>query len=187
LGAELVASVAAAAPRDAASSEDASDGDNELPTADANVHSWDDNGSDVEDAWLGTEIRAGRCKAGSVCSVEVRVEEPDVDAGADHASLGRAHDEPPHAPRTTAFASRDSFAPSSLMATPEVWDVSEIDVGQVFLRAVSYRLPVRVGPDDEIPGSIMHPAVRDWQLAPELAALERRTVKQIVVDILADV
>ncbi|EKM48819.1 uncharacterized protein PHACADRAFT_202355 [Phanerochaete carnosa HHB-10118-sp] len=103
------------------------------------------------------------------------------------ASLGRAHDRPLHALRTAAFTSRDSFAPSSLMATPEVWDVSEIDVGQVFLRAVSYRLPVRVGPNDKILGSIMHPAVRDWQPAPELPTPERRTAKQIVVGILANV
>ncbi|EKM48594.1 uncharacterized protein PHACADRAFT_202626, partial [Phanerochaete carnosa HHB-10118-sp] len=62
----------------------------------------------------------------------------------------------------------------------------EIDVGRVFPHEVSYRLHVRAGPDDEILGSVIHPAVRD-QPAPELVAPERGTVKQIIVGILADV
>ena len=52
-----------------------------------------------------------------------------------------------------------------------------------------YRLRVRAGPDDEILGTIMHPAVRDPPAQGEAvkAPPERKTVKQIVVGILADV
>ncbi|EKM49323.1 uncharacterized protein PHACADRAFT_265684, partial [Phanerochaete carnosa HHB-10118-sp] len=102
-GTELIASVAAAP------SEDTSENDDELRTSHANVH--------FEDAWLGAEIHAGRRKMGSVRSVEVHVKGPDVDARADHASPGRAHDGPPRA------------------AHGGVWDVSEIDAERVFPRA----------------------------------------------------
>ncbi|EKM49070.1 uncharacterized protein PHACADRAFT_265868 [Phanerochaete carnosa HHB-10118-sp] len=133
LGAELIASVAAAAP-----SKDTSEDDDELRTAHANVHLWNDDGGDGKDAWLGAKIHAGHRKMGSVRSVEVHVKGPDVDAGPIMPPLV-AHTTGHHTPRTAAFASHDSFAPSSLMAplpsAPEVWDVSEIDAERVFPRA----------------------------------------------------
>ncbi|EKM49313.1 uncharacterized protein PHACADRAFT_265696 [Phanerochaete carnosa HHB-10118-sp] len=85
LGAELIASVTATP------SEDTSEDDDELRTAHANVHLWNDDGGDGEDAWRGAEIHTGRRKMGSVRSVEVHVKGPDVDAGADHASPAGTH------------------------------------------------------------------------------------------------
>ena len=74
---------------------------------------------------------------------------------------------------------------------PEVWDVSEEDVARIFPRVVSHRVRVRNGPDDEVLGSVMFPAV-----PPEAATMvgegvrlgwERKSVKEILVRILADV
>ena len=75
---------------------------------------------------------------------------------------------------------------SPLPLPPEVWDVSEVDIGRVFPRVVSHRVRVRSGPDDEILGSIMHPAVRQHPPS-EVPSADRKTVKQIIVGILADV
>ncbi|KAI0633228.1 hypothetical protein C8Q77DRAFT_772367 [Trametes polyzona] len=88
-------------------------------------------------------------------------------------------------------------------AWPEVWDVSEEDVARVFPRAVSHRLRVRDGPDDEVLGSVMWPAVPPDSGAalggvddtPRMDSLrggpamgwERKSVKEILVRILADV
>ncbi|GJE92727.1 hypothetical protein PsYK624_088830 [Phanerochaete sordida] len=192
LGAELVCAVAAApaAPSTRASESAADDDSDEARTEDA--HAW----GAADDAWLGAELRAGRRKASSVRSVEVRVEGPEHSAPPTPTPTpqadGRRRDTPgvPHA----AFASRESFAPtgsflSPLPLAPEVWDASEVDVGRVFPRVVSHRLRVRTGPDDEILGSIMHPAVREVPAQGEAvkAQPERKTVKQIVVGILADV
>ncbi|KZT71837.1 hypothetical protein DAEQUDRAFT_665359 [Daedalea quercina L-15889] len=75
---------------------------------------------------------------------------------------------------------------------PEVWDVSEVDVARIFPRVVSHRLRVRDGPDDEILGSVMYPAVSIWrgasaQQSKGVPVWERRTVKDVLVEILADV
>ncbi|CCL98695.1 uncharacterized protein FIBRA_00698 [Fibroporia radiculosa] len=80
----------------------------------------------------------------------------------------------------------------ALPQSTEVWDVSEVDVARVFPRVVSHRLSVRSGPDDEITGSVMWPAVDTHALSTEgtLGAgveWERRTVKDVLVEILADV
>lgn len=78
-------------------------------------------------------------------------------------------------------------------AWPEVWDVSEEDVARIFPRVVSHRLRVRDGPDDEILGSVMWPAVPvESGAGAEVAAgvkmgWERKTVKEILVRVLADV
>lgn len=81
---------------------------------------------------------------------------------------------------------------------PDVWDVSEVDIARIFPRIVSHRLSVRSGPEDEILGSIMFPAVGKH---PGLSFSDgdgegheeesdghvRKTVKEILVAILADV
>ena len=63
---------------------------------------------------------------------------------------------------------------------------------RVFPRVVSHRLRVRDGPDHEILGSVMHPAVgiprdRGSGQSDEEPMWERRTVKEALVEILADV
>ncbi|TFY62564.1 hypothetical protein EVJ58_g3777 [Rhodofomes roseus] len=75
---------------------------------------------------------------------------------------------------------------------PEVWDVSEVDIARIFPRVVSHRLRVRDGPDHEILGSVMYPAVDTPRVSnakqpEEEPAWERRTVKDVLVEILADV
>lgn len=183
LGAELITTIAAAPP-DAASESQGPSSDDELRTEDEHGLAWD-----RESAWLGAELRAGRRKASSLRSVEVRIQGPDGEHDHVH-EQGHGHDHNHQQPRMTAFASRDDFVPRSFMSPlplpPEVWDVSEVDIGRVFPRVVSHRLRVRSGPDDEILGSIMHPAVRD-RPPSEAASADRQTVKQIVVGILADV
>ncbi|EED79246.1 predicted protein [Postia placenta Mad-698-R] len=73
-----------------------------------------------------------------------------------------------------------------------VWDVSEVDVARVFPRIVSHHLRVRGGPDEEILGSINWPAVEhlpDGGPNPRLdgSVYERKTVKEVLVQILGDV
>ncbi|RDX42725.1 hypothetical protein OH76DRAFT_1410893 [Lentinus brumalis] len=78
-------------------------------------------------------------------------------------------------------------------AWPEVWDVSEEDVARIFPRVVSHRLRARDGPDDEVLGSVMWPAVPfESGAGAEVAAgvklgWERKSVKEVLVRILADV
>ena len=114
-----------------------------------------------------------------------------------------------HAPNTPRQTSHSGFhsrfdsqgqAATSIPLPPveEEWDVSEVDIARVFPRVVSHRLSVRHGPDDEILGSVMFPAVvhdipstdpRATVVAidDQHKTLIRRTVKQILVGILADV
>ncbi|KAI0358549.1 hypothetical protein OH77DRAFT_1420949 [Trametes cingulata] len=96
----------------------------------------------------------------------------------------------------------EALAQAMARAWPEVRDVSEEDVARIFPRAVSHRLRVRDGPHDEILGSVMWPAV-SLEGAAAAAALgsaeesperegqrlgwERKSVKEILVRILADV
>ncbi|OCH93753.1 hypothetical protein OBBRIDRAFT_789953 [Obba rivulosa] len=76
-----------------------------------------------------------------------------------------------------------------------IWDVSEIDIARIFPRVVTHRLCVRNGPADEILGSVMFPAVpaafgagADGEEGQDgVNAFERRSVKNILVGILADV
>lgn len=177
IGAELVTTVAAAPTLDAPSMDSQeSHTDEELRTEDEHGLSWERN---TETEWLGAELKMGRRKASSIRSVEVRIQGPDGPEGE---------------PRSTPLESRESLTPgfgvgsfmSPLPLPPEVWDVSEVDIGRIFPRVVSHRLRVRSGPDDEILGSIMHPAVHN-QPHSNFQPHERKTVKQIIVGILADV
>ncbi|KAI0075785.1 hypothetical protein K474DRAFT_1663891 [Panus rudis PR-1116 ss-1] len=83
---------------------------------------------------------------------------------------------------------------------PEIWDVSEVDIARVFPRVVSHRLRVRDGPEDEILGSLMFPAVESAKTRVMMAAaatategdnkdavVPRKSVKEILVEILAEV
>jgi len=65
-----------------------------------------------------------------------------------------------------------------------VLDVSEADVARIVPRVVSHRVRVRDGPEDEVLGSAVFGAVGKWELEEKW---ERSTVKDIVVQILADV
>ncbi|PCH36087.1 hypothetical protein WOLCODRAFT_91845 [Wolfiporia cocos MD-104 SS10] len=79
--------------------------------------------------------------------------------------------------------SLDVGSPGQMMLAPEVWDVSEVDIARVFPRVVSHRLRVRDGPADEILGSLMWPAAG----AEDAGKWERKTVKEVLIEILADV
>ncbi|KAI0823616.1 hypothetical protein BC628DRAFT_1411399 [Trametes gibbosa] len=127
--------------------------------------------------------------------VRVSVEQSDGDSAFDDMRPGDGGASPPEA-QALAMA----------RAWPEVWDVSEEDVARVFPRAVSHRLRVRDGPDDEVLGSVMWPAVPPEGNAAAAATFggvggsprvdlpgngtmgwDRRSVKEILVRILADV
>ncbi|EPT04620.1 hypothetical protein FOMPIDRAFT_1027867 [Fomitopsis schrenkii] len=89
----------------------------------------------------------------------------------------------------TPTLSAPTPAPAKLQ---EVWDVSEVDIARIFPRVVSHRLRVRDGPDHEILGSVMYPAANIPQdnaagQSGDEPAWERRTVKDVLVEILADV
>lgn len=169
VGAELVATVAAAPPR--ADTDSHTDDDDAPHTIDtAHALGWAD-----EPAWLGVELRAGTRKDASVRSIE----------GGVHVQV-RVYDEPGGGGGGGGSFAGGGSLPASLPLPPEVWDVSEVDIGRVFPRVVSHRVRVRSGPDDEILGSIMHPAVHQLP-APEGPPADRKTVKQIIVGILADV
>ena len=76
--------------------------------------------------------------------------------------------------------------------SPEAWDVSEVDIARIFPRVTSHRLRVREGPDEEVLGSLVWPAVEGMprigeQVSPAEETWERRTVKEILVSVLADV
>ncbi|KAK7692351.1 hypothetical protein QCA50_003976 [Cerrena zonata] len=70
---------------------------------------------------------------------------------------------------------------------PQIWDVSEVDIARIFPRVVSHRLKVREGPDDEILGSLMFPAVDRGVVQNRGVVRSRRSVKEILVEVLADV
>ena len=78
---------------------------------------------------------------------------------------------------------------------PLIWDVSEVDIARIFPRVVSHRLKVRDGPDDEILGSLMFPAAQRSSTQSRGATIgvdrperwSRRSVKEILVEVLADV
>ncbi|KAI0339910.1 hypothetical protein BDW22DRAFT_554772 [Trametopsis cervina] len=78
---------------------------------------------------------------------------------------------------------------AALPPQPAVWDVSEVDVGKIFPRVVSHRLRIRAGPDDEILGSVMFPAAQaeEGPASDRFRGPEDKTVKQVIVGILADV
>ncbi|KAI0775817.1 hypothetical protein BD413DRAFT_602979 [Trametes elegans] len=171
----------------------------------AAAESFDDS-SWTEDGWRSAESLTGRTHANgfaqnkngdefvNVNGVRVRVNGDDVSDGESGASglyddgTGGGGLSPPEA-----------LAVAMARAWPEVWDVSEEDVARIFPRVVSHRLRVRDGPDDEVLGSVMWPAVPpDGAVDDDSPALggpqggvkmtwERKTVKEILVRILADV
>lgn len=72
----------------------------------------------------------------------------------------------------------------------EVMDISEVDVAKVVPRVVSHRVRVRDGPQDEVLGNVMFCAVGPpptYKPPEEDLEWERRTVKDIIVEVLADV
>lgn len=224
LGAELVAEVAATAaggavgpggPPGASSVDLRTESDEDsLEWGKARAgHGHGDEDADADDAWLAEELRMSARKASSVRSVEVRVQLPSSapsDADADSRShlakvpsrgdalsdiaidlnLGRNDD-------ADSDEERPSPSPPSETRRPQVWDVSEIDVAKVFPRVVSHRVRMREGPDDEILGSVMFPAVPialsrssaepSRPVSAGAQGDEERTVKQVLISVLADV
>ena len=85
------------------------------------------------------------------------------------------------------------LSPPPVIRAPQVWDVSEVDLAKVFPRVASHRVRMRAGPDDEILGSVMFPAVpvppssRRRESEQEDPLGEDKTVKQVLISILADV
>lgn len=175
LGSELVSTVAAvsAANGDARHSEDTRSEDVlSSPTEEASSLGWDK----AEDEWLGAELQIGRQKASSVRSLEIRVNGQLAPGG--HSVLFDGQSE--------GDGSRTDLL-SALPRQPEVWDISEADIGKVFPRIVSHRLRMRTGPDDEVLGGVMFPAVQDGPAPDRVRGIEDKTVKQVIIGILADV
>ncbi|KAI0675401.1 hypothetical protein C8Q78DRAFT_1012230 [Trametes maxima] len=172
-----------------------------------------DDGSWTEDGWRSVESLSGRTRANGSAHKEVD-DFPGVDGirvqvdGADPSDIGSrpsgAYED--FVSADVASSPPDALALAVARAWPEVWDVSEEDVARVFPRAVSHRLRVRDGPDDEVLGSVMWPAVAPEgaaagvvcggvQESPDLGGSgatvrmgwERRSVKETLVRILADV
>lgn len=196
IGAELVVEVAAMATNgDAGGNGNGSvggDTDGGLRTpGDEDSDSLDWGKSPGEDQWLGDELRMSKRKASSVRSIEVRVQIPE-DAHPEDAPFGDGSSSVENGLRT-------GFSPP-LARPPEVWDVSEVDIAKIFPRVVSHRVRMRSGPDDEILGSIMFPAVPvsmsrqsstssdgDQRDGSDEQFDSEKTVKQVLISILADV
>lgn len=170
LGTELVSTVAATPYATGASTDGSATTGAETQTDEDDGMSWARGGGEDEHEWLGAELRRGTHKASSIRSLEVRIQRPDGDSRFTKSSDSLA----------------DSFL-DPLPPPPEVWDVSEVDIARIFPRVVSHRVRVRVGPDDEILGSIVCPAVGARLQPGDGPAVERKTVKQVLVGILADV
>ncbi|KAI0084911.1 hypothetical protein BDY19DRAFT_968820 [Irpex rosettiformis] len=181
VGADLVSAVAASSTANgyvrhseetSSTTEDASSG-----------LGWDK----TEDEWLGAELEMGRQKASSVRSVRIRVNDDDDE---EH-RLTPGHQTHLFDDRSEMNGSRTDLL-ASLPRQPQVWDVSEADIGKVFPRVVSHRLRMRAGLDDEVLSGAMFPAAAanvgeggrqtDGGRGPE-----DKTVKQIIISILADV
>ena len=70
--------------------------------------------------------------------------------------------------------------------------MSEVDIAKVFPRVVSHRVRMRNGPDDEILGGVMFPAVpvsrsSSGSDGEKDGLFEEQTVKQVLISVLADV
>ncbi|KAJ7693305.1 hypothetical protein B0H17DRAFT_1059662 [Mycena rosella] len=83
----------------------------------------------------------------------------------------------------------DGAEPPARAREPEVLEVSGADVARIAPRAMTHRLRVRDGPQDEVFGSAMFPAVpadrADTNVFPDAGG--RSTIKEILVRILAEV
>ncbi|EIW62645.1 uncharacterized protein TRAVEDRAFT_68983 [Trametes versicolor FP-101664 SS1] len=165
-----------------------------------------DDASWTEDGWRSVEslTRSGRIKAeflGVDNGVRVRVNGDSVHSDGASALSGMYGDG-----GGSGASPPEAQALAMARAWPEVWDVSEEDVARVFPRAVSHRLRVRDGPDDEVLGSVMWPAVPPEGAAAAAAMCgavvdgspqpdglgrpmgwDRKTVKEILVRVLAEV
>lgn len=119
--------------------------------------------------------------------MEVHVQAPDTPRSGRHGNGMPSH-----------FDSDSQTRAASSVPLPPVeekWDVSEVDIARIFPRVVSHRLTVRRGPDDEILGSVMFPAVthdippldQRTSILTVREPFARRTVKEILIGILADV
>ncbi|KAI0645802.1 hypothetical protein C8Q79DRAFT_1052969 [Trametes meyenii] len=169
-----------------------------------------DDGTWTEDGWRSVESLSGRTRANGFAHSKETDDYPGVDRirvqvnGSDPSDV---ESRPSGAYEGFVSADVELSPPDALAlamarAWPEVWDVSEEDVARVFPRAVSHRLRVRNGPDDEVLGSVMWPAVTPsggmcgggQSESPELGGTgavamgwERKSVKEILVRVLADV
>ncbi|KAI0663422.1 hypothetical protein C8Q70DRAFT_907370, partial [Cubamyces menziesii] len=171
-----------------------------------------DEASWTEDGWRSAESLTGRSQANgfarrkgsddyaSMDGIRVRV---GVDGENSVSERSDAFDD--MIPAGDVLSPPEALAKAVAGMWPERWDVSEEDVARIFPRVVSHRLRVRDGPDDEVLGSIMWPAVMPEgaaaaaamgnvegspdidAAAPARMGWERKTVKEILVRVLADV
>ncbi|KAJ7091116.1 hypothetical protein C8R44DRAFT_817080 [Mycena epipterygia] len=81
---------------------------------------------------------------------------------------------------------RGDGVPRTREPEAEVLEVSEADIARIAPRVMTHRLRVRDGPQDEVLGSAMFPAVSEDSGAV-LEGIGRSTVKEILVQILAQV
>lgn len=68
----------------------------------------------------------------------------------------------------------------------EVWEVSDKDVRKVVPKVIQHRVRVRKGPEDHVLGSVLYPAVPAPGQELKEEEWQRRTVEEILVDILED-
>ncbi len=182
IGAELVTEVAAmvSSDEDSRHSRDARVDNGTFTEGDEESLEWGKVHED--DEFLGVELEKGKKKASSVRSVEVRIQAPDS-----------PEDVGPFNPESLVHHNiRTGLSPLPLRE-PQIWDVSEVDIAKIFPRVVSHRLRTRDGPDDEILGSLMNPAVHDsippgfTEISKGRDNMDQKTVKQVLIGILADV
>ncbi|OSD06972.1 hypothetical protein PYCCODRAFT_1464101 [Trametes coccinea BRFM310] len=189
-------------------SHEANVGEKEAATADSfDEESW------TEDGWRSAESLAGSARAngfakrrysdeyGGVNGVRLHVNGAPSDSSSRRSA---AYDD--LASLEGGLIPHEAQAVAMARAWPERWDVSEEDVARIFPRVVSHRLRVRNGPDDEVLGSVMWPAAAPEggqgaaatcgvEDSPEVGGPEgtgtvgwdRKTVKEILVRVLADV
>jgi hypothetical protein len=84
-------------------------------------------------------------------------------------------------------AGSSGFGPQENDSEVHVLDVSAADVARIVPRVISHRVRVRDGPEDEVLGSAVFSAVEELEPGGRQEIWERSTVKDILVQILADV
>ena len=189
LGVELVVEVAAMSAGTRGSVDGESESGLQTPSDESSLE-WGKSPEEAQDLWLGEELKMSRRKASSVRSVEVRVQTPG--SGDDDGDI-QTVENAPFGDASSSVNNLHTGLSSPAIRQPQIWDVSEVDIARIFPRVVSHRVRMRSGPDDEILGSIMFPAVprvsgfhagdKDHGLVED----SERTVKQVLISILADV
>ena len=130
----------------------------------------------MEDEWLDSELQIGRQKASSIRSLEIR-----VNGQLTHGTQPLLFNASPGGDGS------HTDVLSLLPPQPQVLDISEADIGKVFPRVVSHRLRMRMGLDDEVLSGVMFPAAQEAPQSDRIRRPEDKTVKQVIISVLADV